>query len=88
MPWPMLDEKYLMCQDDISLDDVHEFIFNPLRPRMEGKTKSDIIKMELLKWQKDEIERIERWIMIEESVFVIPMAEKIANYLMQLLAEA
>ncbi|KIK43492.1 hypothetical protein CY34DRAFT_81669 [Suillus luteus UH-Slu-Lm8-n1] len=52
MPWPILQQG-CTSPDDISRSSMEEFIFHPLRPGMELKSRKDRLKVEILRFHPD-----------------------------------
>ncbi|KAG1878072.1 hypothetical protein DFJ58DRAFT_712690 [Suillus subalutaceus] len=52
MPWPTFQQG-CASPDDISRRNVEEFIFHPLRPGMETKSRKDRLKVEILRFHPD-----------------------------------
>ncbi|KAG1728687.1 hypothetical protein EDD22DRAFT_789039, partial [Suillus occidentalis] len=52
MPWPIFQQG-CTSPDDISCRSLEEFIFHPLRPGMELKSRKDRLKVEILKFHPD-----------------------------------
>ncbi|KAG1890989.1 hypothetical protein F4604DRAFT_1567665 [Suillus subluteus] len=52
MPWPTFQQG-CASPDDISRCSVEEFIFHPLRPGMETKSRKDRLKVEILRFHPD-----------------------------------
>ncbi|KAG1762836.1 hypothetical protein EDD22DRAFT_979639 [Suillus occidentalis] len=52
MPWPIFQQG-CTSPDDISRRSMEEFIFHPLRPRMELKSRKDRLKVEILRFHPD-----------------------------------
>ncbi|KAG1882598.1 hypothetical protein F4604DRAFT_1576851 [Suillus subluteus] len=52
MPWPTFQQG-CASPDDISRRSVEEFIFHPLRPGMETKSRKDRLKVEILRFHPD-----------------------------------
>lgn len=52
MPWPIFQQGCTSA-DDISRHSMEEFIFHPLRPGMELKSRKDRLKIEMLRFHPD-----------------------------------
>lgn len=52
MPWPIFQQG-CASPDDISRHSMEEFIFHPLRPGMELKSRKDRLKVEILRFHPD-----------------------------------
>jgi hypothetical protein len=51
LPWPIL--LNLTDLGQICYDNIREFLFHPLRPGTEGKTRAEVVKGEMLRWHGD-----------------------------------
>lgn len=55
MPWPTF-QQCCASPDDISRRSMEEFIFHPLRPGMETKSRKDRLKVEILRFHPDKFD--------------------------------
>lgn len=55
MPWPTFQQG-CASPDDISRRSMEEFIFHPLRPGMETKSRKDRLKVEILRFHPDKFD--------------------------------
>ncbi|KAG2042620.1 hypothetical protein BDR03DRAFT_568177 [Suillus americanus] len=55
MPWPTFQQG-CASPDDISRRSMEEFIFHPLRPGMETKSRKDRVKVEILRFHPDKFD--------------------------------
>ncbi|OJT10615.1 Reticulocyte-binding protein 2 -like protein [Trametes pubescens] len=87
-PFPIAAET---CDDpsDITLERVREFLFWPQRPDCEGKTKREILKIEVLRWHPDKFEsRVGPKVLPADWKRTKEAAELVARWVTTLMAEA
>jgi hypothetical protein len=87
MPWPTFQQG-CASPDDISRRDMEEFIFHPLRPGMETKSRKDRLKAEILRFHPDKFNlSIVRKLRECDREKAIEIAGALARILTDMMAE-
>jgi hypothetical protein len=87
MPWPIFQQS-CTSPDDISRRSMEEFIFHPLRPGMELKSRKDRLKMEILRFHPDKFNsNIVRKLRECDREKAIEIAGALARMLTRMMAE-
>lgn len=87
LPWPTLD-FIPTGPADITYERLQAFVFHPLRPYMEGKSRRDKVKMDVLKWHPDKFDSKVLGKVIEcQRSTVMESAGAVARILTQMLSE-
>jgi hypothetical protein len=86
LPWPVLDIR-VTCLDDITYHRVKAFVFHPLRPGMEGKSRRDRLKMDLLKWHPDKFSKILGKVCERHRAYAFEVASAVIRLLTQMKTE-
>ncbi|KAH7905606.1 hypothetical protein BJ138DRAFT_1164408 [Hygrophoropsis aurantiaca] len=58
LPWPLLDHPVPISPANITYEALQAFIFHPHRPRMEGKSRRDRVKADMLKYHPDKFDSL------------------------------
>jgi hypothetical protein len=89
LPWPVLDITPTSSVD-ITYDRLQAFVFHPLRHSMEGKSRRERLKMDVLKWHPDKFEAKVLGKVVEcqlQRAMVLEAAGIVARLLTQMLSE-
>ncbi|KAG2752819.1 hypothetical protein P692DRAFT_20829419 [Suillus brevipes Sb2] len=87
MPWPIFQQS-CTSPDDISRRSMEEFIFHPLRPGMELKSRKDRLKIEILRFHPDKFNsNIVRKLRECDREKAIEIAGALARMLTHMMAE-
>ncbi|KAG2754053.1 hypothetical protein P692DRAFT_20828144 [Suillus brevipes Sb2] len=87
MPWPIFQQG-CTSPDDISRRSMEEFIFHPLRPGMELKSRKDRLKVEILRFHPDKFNsNIARKLRECDRERAIEIAGALARMLTRMMAE-
>ncbi|EGO03392.1 hypothetical protein SERLA73DRAFT_119127 [Serpula lacrymans var. lacrymans S7.3] len=86
LPWPILVNNTPVHAITYNL--VQEFVFHPLRPGLDGKTRRDKVKMEMLRYHPDKFNsRILDKVLDSERGLVVELGGSVARILTQMMAE-
>ncbi|KIK35607.1 hypothetical protein CY34DRAFT_95790 [Suillus luteus UH-Slu-Lm8-n1] len=87
MPWPIFQQS-CTSPDNISRRSMEEFIFHPLRPGMELKSRKDRLKVEILRFHPDKFNsNIVRKLRECDREKAIEIAGELARMLTHMMAE-
>ncbi|KAG1767409.1 hypothetical protein EDD22DRAFT_799291 [Suillus occidentalis] len=87
MPWPIFQQG-CTSPDDISQRSMEEFIFHPLRPGMELKSRKDRLKVEILRFHPDKFNsNIARKLRECDREMAIEIAGALARMLTHMMGE-
>ncbi|KAG2339670.1 hypothetical protein BDR05DRAFT_891357 [Suillus weaverae] len=87
MPWPLF-QPGCTSPDDISRRSMEQFIFHPLRPGMEIKSRKDRLKAEILRFHPDKFNsHIVRKLRECDREKAIEIAGVLARMLTDMMAE-